>query len=427
MAMLTQGTGDWPNAAESFLRGFSGGMLVGLVLAALSTHLLTLLPGQRMAEVTVTVTVAYLAFVIGELVFRVSGVVAVVCAALVFSYDGRTRVSPETWSFLARIWKQLGYWASSLLFLLAALRIPDMLSEARMPDLVMLGGLVLSALVARGLVVFGFMPLMSALGMAQKVELGLRLVILWGGLRGAVSLALALAVLEHPAVPPEVKRLVSTLVTAFVLFTLFVNGLTLRPLIRRLGIDRLPPVDRFLRSRAIAHGLGTVKQRLSAAGKQYRIDSAAQQSLVNAIPNAWRNRRSCSNRTITCLRMNVCRLHWWQQPGVSRRCICSIIGNASYQAGLFVIWWPMLITWKTVPDPRGKAAMSSQPSASWRFRCFSAHRLKFSAGSAGRAGWRAVWLIDLKPCWSGGRRCMACWVLPRTVFPKCSVRKRPSH
>ena len=120
---------------------------------------------------------------------------------------------------------------------------------------------------------------LSALGMAQKVELGLRLVILWGGLRGAVSLALALAVLEHPAVPPEVKRLVSTLVTAFVLFTLFVNGLTLRPLIRRLGIDRLPPVDRFLRSRAIAHGLGTVKQRLSAAGKQYRIDSAAQQSL----------------------------------------------------------------------------------------------------------------------------------------------------
>lgn len=279
MAMLTQGRGDWPNAAESFLRGFSGGVLVGLVLAALSTHLLTLLPGQRMAEVTVTVTVAYLAFVIGELVFRVSGVVAVVCAALVFSYDGRTRVSPETWSFLARIWKQLGYWASSLLFLLAALRIPDMLSEARMPDLVMLGGLVLSALVARGLVVFGFMPLMSALGMAQKVELGLRLVILWGGLRGAVSLALALAVLEHPAVPPEVKRLVSTLVTAFVLFTLFVNGLTLRPLIRRLGIDRLPPVDRFLRSRAIAHGLGTVKQRLSVAGKQYRIDSAAQQSL----------------------------------------------------------------------------------------------------------------------------------------------------
>lgn len=279
MAMLTQGTGDWHNAAGSFLRGFSGGMLVGLVLAVLSTHLLALLPGQRMAEVTVTVAVAYLAFVIGEMVFHVSGVVAVVSAALVFSYDGRTRVSPETWSFLVRIWKQLGYWASSLLFLLAALRVPDMLSEARVPDVIMLLGLVLSALAARAIVVFGFMPLMSAVGIAEKVDSGLRLVILWGGLRGAVSLALALAVLEHPAVPPEIKRLISTLVTAFVLFTLFVNGLTLRPLIRRLGIDRLPPVDRFLRGRAIAHSLGTVKQRLSAAGAQYRIDSAVQQNL----------------------------------------------------------------------------------------------------------------------------------------------------
>jgi len=60
-------------------------------------------------------------------------VVAVVSAALVFAYDGRTRVSPETWSYLTRIWKQLGYWASSLIFLLAALRIPDLLSGPGVP------------------------------------------------------------------------------------------------------------------------------------------------------------------------------------------------------------------------------------------------------------------------------------------------------
>lgn len=281
MAMLTQGAGDWQFGALSFVRGFCGGMMVGLLIAFLSTHLLALLPGQRMAEVTVTVAVAYLAFIIGEMFFHVSGVVAVVSAGMVFSYDGRTRVSPETWSFLVRIWKQLGYWASALIFLLAALRIPDMLAEVEMSDVIMLAGLVLSALVARGLVVFCFMPLMSALGMAERVDFGLRLVILWGGLRGAVSLALALAVVEHPAVPPEVKRLVSTLVTAFVLFTLFVNGLTLRPLIRRLGIDRLPPIDRFLRARAISHSLGTVRQRLSAAGQQYRIDPAAKEHLAD--------------------------------------------------------------------------------------------------------------------------------------------------
>lgn len=281
MGMLTTGSGDWSDAVWAFLRGFSGGMVVGFVLAYFATHLLAHLPGKRTAEVTVTVTVAYLAFVIGEIAFHVSGVVAVVSAALVFSYDGRTRVSPETWSFLVRIWKQLGYWASSLIFLLAALRIPDLLSGAGASDILMLAVLVLSALVARGIVLFGLMPVMSAVGVAQKVESGLRLVILWGGLRGAISLALALAVLEHPAVPPEIKRLISTVVTAFVLFTLFVNGLTLRPLIRALKIDRLSSVDRILRCRAIAHSLSTVKHRLNAAADQYRIDSIIRQNLTD--------------------------------------------------------------------------------------------------------------------------------------------------
>ncbi len=280
MAMLTNGSGNWNDALWSFLRGFSGGLLVGFLLAISATQLLKYLPDKRMAEVTVTVAVAYLAFVIGEYGFHVSGVVAVVAAALVFAYDGRTRVSPESWSFLVGIWKQLGYWASSLIFLLAALRIPGLLADAGFSDMLMLGMLVLSALAARGLVLFGLMPIMSALGIAQKVETGLRFVILWGGLRGAISLALALAVVEHPAVPPEVKRLVATLVTVFVLFTLFVNGLTLRPLIRTLGLDRLAPVDRFLRGRAIAHSLGTVKHRLGEAVHQYHIDPVARDRLT---------------------------------------------------------------------------------------------------------------------------------------------------
>lgn len=282
MAMLTTGTGDWGQALVSFARGFAGGLLVGVTLATVATSFLRYLPGMRMAEVSVTVSVAYLAFVAGEHGLHVSGVVAVVAAALVFAYDGRTRVSPETWSFLVGIWRQLGYWASCLVFLLAALHIPDLLAGTGTSDLALLGILVVSALAARGLVLFGMLPLLSAAGLAEKVERGLRLVILWGGLRGAISLALALAVVEHPGVPEDVKRLVATLVTAFVLFTLFVNGLTLRPIIRRLGLDRLGPVDVFLRKRAIAHGLGMVGRRLDETVKQFDIDPAARDRLSEA-------------------------------------------------------------------------------------------------------------------------------------------------
>jgi len=280
MTMVTVGSGSLSDAFVAFLRSFSGGVLVGFGLAILAIQLLPYLPGKRMAEVTLTVAVAYLAFVISEHGFHFSGPVAVAVSALVFAYDGRTRLSPKTWSFLVGTWKQLGYWASSLIFLLASLRIPGLLSDVGMSEIFLLALLLLGGLIARGLVLFGLMPMMSGLGVAQEVDSKLRLVILWGGLRGAISLALALAVVEHPAVPVEVKHLVATLVTAFVLVTLFINGLTLRPLIRVLGIDHLEPIDRFLRGRAIAHSLVTVRHRLDEAGKQFHIESAARENLT---------------------------------------------------------------------------------------------------------------------------------------------------
>lgn len=282
MGILATGNGEAAEGIWTFLRSFTGGVLVGYGLGLVATRLLVHLFGERMAEVTVTVAVAYLSFAVSEAVLHVSGVVAVVVAALVFAYDGRTRVAPKTWTFLVGTWKQLGYLASSLIFLLAALRIPGLLKDVRPSDAILFGALLIGALGARGLVLFILMPLMTAVGLGQKVDVGLRLVILWGGLRGAISLALALAVVENPGVPPEVKRLVSILVTSFVLFTLFINGLTLRPLIRLLGIDRLEPVDRFLRGRALAHSLATVRHRLESAAGRYRIEHKAQEALAQA-------------------------------------------------------------------------------------------------------------------------------------------------
>jgi len=62
-------------------------------------------------------------------------------------------------------------------------------------------------------------------------------------LRGAVTLALALAVTENNRIDPGVKNAIAILATGFVLFTLLVNGLTLRPIIRLLKLDRLSPLS----------------------------------------------------------------------------------------------------------------------------------------------------------------------------------------
>jgi CPA1 family monovalent cation:H+ antiporter len=257
--------------ALAFLKGFVGGGIVGFVAARAAFGLFGLLRGLRFAEITLTVAIAYLVYVIAERYLHVSGVVAVVVAGLVTGWQGRLRVSPTNWDGLIDTWAQLAFWASSLIFVLAAMLVPRLLAQVTWHDALLLGVLVLATLAARAVVLYGLLPLLSVSRMASRVSNAYKLVILWGGLRGAVSLALALAVSESRILPEDVRRFVAVLATGFVLFTLLVNGPTLRPLLRLLGLDRLSKVDQAVRDRAIMLSLQTIRERIEAIAAADRI------------------------------------------------------------------------------------------------------------------------------------------------------------
>lgn len=256
----------------NFLYGFSGGLAAGFVSGQLVCWGLLFLRGHRFAQITLTVSSAWLAYIIAEHYFQVSGVVAVVTSALTISYKGRTRVSPETWTGLVSVWQQVGYWASALVFLLAMMRVPELLQAMDIHYFWLLMVLVLVSLLARALVLFGLFPGLVALGLTEPASRSLRTVIVWGGLRGAISLALALAVVETPGVPENVKTFVATLSTGFVLFTLAINAPTLGPLIRLLGLNRLSQGDIAIRSRALAAALTNVRSSVSEAAISYGFD-----------------------------------------------------------------------------------------------------------------------------------------------------------
>ena len=86
--------------------------------------------------------------------------------------------------------------------------------------------LLLAGFIARFAIIFGLVPLMSKLGWSAQVSTGYRAVMFWGGLRGAVSLALALAVIENDGFAPEIQEFLGVMVTGFVLFTLAINATT---------------------------------------------------------------------------------------------------------------------------------------------------------------------------------------------------------
>jgi hypothetical protein len=141
-------------------------------------------------------------------------------------------------------------------------------------DLWLLLVAVAAALVARAAVLFGVLPLLSALRLSQKVSSAYKLAITWGGLRGAVTLALALSVTENPDLDSDSKDFVADLATGFALFTLLFNGLTLRPVIRLLKLDRLSPLNQAIRDKVLALSLADVREVIRHAAQTYRIAPA---------------------------------------------------------------------------------------------------------------------------------------------------------
>jgi len=259
----------------SFLFSFIGGGLAGFAMGRLASGLFIWLRGWPTAEITLTVALAYLTFYISEHYLGVSGVVATVIAGLVVGSTGRTRMSTATFEQLSSSWSQFGFWANSLIFVFAAMLIPRMMAEITWAQVLLIVLMFIVTLAARGSMVFGVLPLLGLTRFSTKVSGPYRLVMWWGGLRGAVSLALALAVTEQHNVPYEARQFIAVATTGFVLMTLFINGISLRPLIRRLRLDELTLFERVLRNQAVVVALEDLRDKTDEIARTDNIGADA--------------------------------------------------------------------------------------------------------------------------------------------------------
>lgn len=237
LAMIVSGTEpDIAAGVGEFAVSFVGGAVVGLGGGWLLLWTIARLGEDRLAEATLSVAFAYLIFIVAQRALNLSGVVAVLASGLTVSALGRSRITPENWVFLVDLWEQIAFWARSLIFVLASILVPRLLVDVGWHDFVLLGVLVAAAFGARTLALFALLPPLEYFGLTQRISAEYKLAIVWGGLRGALTLVLALAVTENEIIPGDVQRFVAVLATGFVLVTLFVNGTTLRLVIRLLGL-----------------------------------------------------------------------------------------------------------------------------------------------------------------------------------------------
>lgn len=255
--------------AVDFVITLVGGVLFGYVATRLGMLLLAAARGFRLAEMSITVAMPYVIFIVGEEMTDVSGVIAVVFSGLTLNMLGPARLRPDDWDFINDVWDQLAFWAGTLLFIFAALLVPRLLGDISFVEIGLLGVVIVAALAARAIMIWGVLPLLTAMKLNPRISQPYKVVMLWGGLRGSVTLALALSVVENPQFAPDAQRFVAVLATGFLLFTLLVQGTTLRPMLRFLGLDRLNPLDAALRRQVIAVALQNVREGVAENTQAY--------------------------------------------------------------------------------------------------------------------------------------------------------------
>jgi CPA1 family monovalent cation:H+ antiporter len=188
------------------------------------------LTDDRLIELTFSVVVAYGSYLLADSI-GFSGVIATVTAAIILGNTGPgTTISESGVDAIDLVWEFLAYLLTAVVFLVVGLAIPPArLAEAVVP----IAWGILGILVGRAIVIYvllgGVSRLLPGPGLAEPVARGWLHVMFWAGLRGAVAVAMALAL---PADIPQ-RALLQEITFGVVLFTLVVQGTTIGRVVDR--------------------------------------------------------------------------------------------------------------------------------------------------------------------------------------------------
>jgi NhaP-type Na+/H+ or K+/H+ antiporter len=246
LGMTTDAT-DALHPVLEFSRVSFGGILLGLVIAAISIAWVKRVFNDALVEITVIVAAAYLCFYIAEDFMHVSGVLGLVAMGLVFAGVGRTRISPEVEHFLHEFWELAAFIANTLIFVIVGVVIAER-ADLSGKNLLLLLLVYIGIAVVRAIVIVIFYPIMKRTGYGLPKKDAY--VLWWGALRGAIGLALALIVANEPAIPEDIRNLFFFLIAGTVTLTLIVNATTVGVMVNSLGLTRIPAVKALMMKRA---------------------------------------------------------------------------------------------------------------------------------------------------------------------------------
>lgn len=266
LVALPLGTADLTisSAVIEFVRvvgiGFAGASVIGFGISYITQRF-----DLPLVEQSLTLVSAYATYLIIEDLGG-SGVIGVVTMGLILgNFGSRIGMNPRTRIIVTEFWEFLAFFVNSIVFLLIGDQIRfDILGQ----NLNIIAITLIAMLVTRAIAIYSLSAFSNRLA-ESTVPLKEQTVLIWGGLRGSVSIALALSV---PAILPDRQEIIAT-VFGVVLFTLLVQGLTIKPLLEWLNLlGNQPLQQQFSEAIARLSALKRVLQHLDQSSDRPVIE-----------------------------------------------------------------------------------------------------------------------------------------------------------
>ena len=215
-----------PGLALDFILIAGGGALVGGAIGLVAS-LVAKRIDDLMIEITITVITAYGSFALADSL-QLSGVIATVTAGMICgNYGKRVGMSQATRVTLVAFWEYVAFALNSLVFLLMGFEVLPLALFAAWKETMTA---YLAVTVARVGIIVAVFALLSHTD--EKLPKRWEWPLSWGGLRGALSMVLALSL---PPGFPE-RNILVTMTFGVVVVSILLQGLTIAPMLRRLNL-----------------------------------------------------------------------------------------------------------------------------------------------------------------------------------------------
>jgi Na+:H+ antiporter len=225
------GVSDAGHAVLEFFRVFVGGLFVGAIIGIVLSELLYRIRAGVSSYMIMSIVLAYSSFAIAEHIFHVSGVMAVVAAAIALGILGVSRIPQNERESVDETWDVIALICNSLLFLLVGISLDLSKLYSHLDSILIAIALVL---VARAAGIYSMVPATIKMFKLPHVSMGERHIMWWGGLKGGLAIAIVLSI---PVDMPG-RESILYITLGVVLFSLLVNASTIRPLMKKLGFDK---------------------------------------------------------------------------------------------------------------------------------------------------------------------------------------------